>query len=104
MSSVSNTLSKAEKKALHEALDKIKVNDLVDLAWELQYATVHGVGTSQLGGYKLGSMRGTDAQYRVGIFRTAKKKLIPPPVVSAAWAAVPTGQEILDDLNTAIDA
>jgi len=104
MTSVSKTLSKAEKKALHAALDTIKANE-IHPDWDMDsFVPIHGVGTSKLGGFKLGSMRGADAVYRVAIFRTAGKKLVPPKLVAAAWAAVPTGQEILDDLNTAIDA
>jgi len=59
----------SSKTPLKDALNNINPAALVDLSWETKYYPVHGLGTSSLGGYKHGSMRGlNDQQFCVGLY------------------------------------
>jgi len=89
---------------LKDALNNINPAALVDLSWETKYYPVHGLGTSSLGGYKLGSTRGLgDQQFCVGILDTSiGKQIIPPPIVTVSWKTEPTN-EVLTGLSAAID-
>ncbi|KAM6490131.1 hypothetical protein JOM56_014450 [Amanita muscaria] len=97
------SLSNKSKELLLAVLDKVDETRLIDLTWEPKYEKVHGVGTSKLEDYKLGSMKGTDAQYHVGIFRSVDKRLIPPPLVVASWPAAPDGAQIISGLRMELE-
>ncbi|KAF5364707.1 hypothetical protein D9758_005524 [Tetrapyrgos nigripes] len=95
----------SDKKKLRSVVDQLgDGSKVVDLIWDNLFKPVHGLTTSALGGYKLGSMKGDDNMYRVGIFVSNKKTLKPPPIVVAEWNAEPTGAQVVAGLNQAIDA
>ena len=75
----------------------------MDLSWEAKYVPIHGIRTSGIEGYKLGSMMGSDQQFHIAIFFSKQKRLIPPPIVTVAWETEPTGEEIVTRLTAAID-
>jgi hypothetical protein len=98
---------KERKTALLELLNNIEPQ-LEMLAgskvWEASWAAIHGVNTSRLQGSKLGSMKGADKCYRIGIFKSAGRRLIKDnesPWVVASWDHDPSPADIIAGLREA---
>ena len=92
---------------MKEVLETIDESGLDDVTWDPagQWHPVHGLTTSALDGYKLGSLGSTTdpRKYLVGVFVTRKKKLVQPAIVSSSWDEIPTGAEVISGLTSAVD-
>lgn len=81
------------KKEIRAVLEGILENDrIISPAWPPQgarWSMIHGVGTSQLGGYKLGCLYTSGGEYGVGVFTTANMTIIGDPWVKAFWPSNP---------------
>jgi hypothetical protein len=59
-----------------QVLDAIDQNVLTDLIWEVSWTAVHGLNTTDMKGLKFGTMKGADAYYCIGVFKTLRKQIV----------------------------
>ncbi|RXW15881.1 hypothetical protein EST38_g9974 [Candolleomyces aberdarensis] len=96
-------LPKKTKTAMGEALDVVE-GETVSWSWLTSWEKAHGANTGKLQGYKPGSRRDSQGAklYWVGLFKTAGKEIIAPPLIQASSAKEPTTAEAVAALRTAL--
>ncbi|KIK04404.1 hypothetical protein K443DRAFT_4701 [Laccaria amethystina LaAM-08-1] len=96
-------LSNAQKRQISAALDVLATKTLL-FDWSTQWVSVHDGNTSQLGGLKPGCRQDSAAPklYWVGIFTVSNKRIVPPPLIQASFAAVPDTATAVAALRVAL--
>ena len=66
---------------------------------------MHDGNTSQLGGLKPGCRQDSAHPnlYWIGIFKSANKRIQPPPLIEVSFATAPDTSTVVEALRTAVD-
>ncbi|CAG7847216.1 SubName: Full=Uncharacterized protein {ECO:0000313/EMBL:CCA71888.1} [Serendipita indica DSM 11827] len=94
------SLSNSQKQKLREVVEAVTAGDLdKGMVWDTSYKPIHGLGTSRLQGYKLGSQKTSTGTYNVAIWSVSKMRLAEPKWVEASFDEEPTGEAVIEALN-----